>query len=231
MKAETLHSGSARLTLGALLLCLLVSCELPPREAWRQIQREGLLSFMNQSYAPPSRYMSSAPFQTTRRYSTQVPYRPSYERSRYQASSTPYRPKPKSSTTSRPKTSVQRSIASAPSKPTPKKSQASAPDSKPAPSSPKPPVSRDAPKPSLDSLPFGEPVAGRPGMVTSPFAQKQQLVDVTGMAAGETVKDPYSGKLFRVPAAQQAAGKTDSAPDKKPAEAEADSDAKPKAQP
>ena len=57
----------------------------------------------------------------------------------------------------------------------------------------------------MDSLPYGTPVPGRPGMVNSPFAEKQQLVDVTGMAPGEAVKDPYSGKLFRVPPAQQAA--------------------------
>jgi hypothetical protein len=45
-------------------------------------------------------------------------------------------------------------------------------------------------------------------MVTSPFAQKQQLVDVTGMAPGDTVKDPYSGKLFRVPPTQQVSAAT-----------------------
>lgn len=32
-------------------------------------------------------------------------------------------------------------------------------------------------------------------MVTSPFAQKQQLVNVTGMAPGDTVKDPYLGSI------------------------------------
>ncbi|MBK8090989.1 MAG: hypothetical protein IPK32_03040 [Verrucomicrobiaceae bacterium] len=57
--------------------------------------------------------------------------------------------------------------------------------------------------PSNKDLPYGSPVAGRPNMVNSPYAQKSQLVDVAGMSAGQTVKCPYSGKLFKVPASQQ----------------------------
>jgi hypothetical protein len=41
-------------------------------------------------------------------------------------------------------------------------------------------------------------------MVNSPYAGNSQLVDVAGMAPGQTVKCPYSGKLFRVPPTQQA---------------------------
>ena len=41
-------------------------------------------------------------------------------------------------------------------------------------------------------------------MVNSPFAGKTQLVDVSGMSAGQTVKCPYTGKLFKVPPTQQA---------------------------
>ncbi|MDI1311422.1 hypothetical protein [Prosthecobacter sp.] len=47
-------------------------------------------------------------------------------------------------------------------------------------------------------------------MVNSPFAGKTQLVDVSGMSAGQTVKCPYSGKLFKVPPTQQAANRTES---------------------
>lgn len=62
-----------------------------------------------------------------------------------------------------------------------------------------------APQPEAASnLPFGMPIPGRPGFVNSPFAEKHQLVDVTGLAVGTEVKCPYSGKLFRVPPQQQA---------------------------
>ena len=48
-------------------------------------------------------------------------------------------------------------------------------------------------------IPFGSRVPGRPGFVYSPFAQKNQLVDVAGIAPGVEVKCPYSNQLFRVP--------------------------------
>ena len=50
------------------------------------------------------------------------------------------------------------------------------------------------------SLPYGVPVPGRKGMVTSPYTpQEEKYVDVTGFASGSIVKDPYTGKLFLVP--------------------------------
>ncbi|MBL9117619.1 MAG: hypothetical protein JNJ83_21615 [Verrucomicrobiaceae bacterium] len=64
-----------------------------------------------------------------------------------------------------------------------------------------------APMPSVEDLPEGTPLPGRPGLVNSPFAGKHQIVDVSGLKPGQEVKCPYSGKLFRVPqnvAAQQA---------------------------
>ena len=63
------------------------------------------------------------------------------------------------------------------------------PDLSPAPTSPTPEV----------EIPYGSRVAGRPGFVYSPFAEKNQLVDVAGIAPGVEVKCPYSNKLFRVP--------------------------------
>lgn len=48
-------------------------------------------------------------------------------------------------------------------------------------------------------IPYGTPVPGKPGFVTSPFAPKDRYVDVRGFPPGTEVKDPYSGKIFLVP--------------------------------
>ena len=49
-------------------------------------------------------------------------------------------------------------------------------------------------------LPYGIPVPGRKGMVTSPYIPEEgKYVDVTGFASGSIVKDPYTEKLFLVP--------------------------------
>jgi hypothetical protein len=47
--------------------------------------------------------------------------------------------------------------------------------------------------------PYGTPVAGKPGFVTSPFAPYAGYVDVRGFPPNTEVKDPYSGKIFLVP--------------------------------
>lgn len=79
----------------------------------------------------------------------------------------------------------------APEAPKPKASETPAPQV-----AQKPPVNA---KPTAADTPYGVPVAGRPGLVNSPYAGKLQLVDVTGLKPGQEVKCPYSGKLFRVP--------------------------------
>jgi len=49
-------------------------------------------------------------------------------------------------------------------------------------------------------LPYGIPVPGRKGMVTSPYLpEEDKYIDVTGFASGSIVKDPYTGKFFLVP--------------------------------
>ena len=53
--------------------------------------------------------------------------------------------------------------------------------------------------PKGSQAPYGTRVAGRPGFVYSPFAKKNQLVDVAGTAPGVLVKCPYTQKPFRVP--------------------------------
>jgi hypothetical protein len=49
-------------------------------------------------------------------------------------------------------------------------------------------------------LPYGIPVPGRKGMVTSPYLpEENKYIDVTDITSGSIVKDPYTGKFFLVP--------------------------------
>jgi hypothetical protein len=48
-------------------------------------------------------------------------------------------------------------------------------------------------------LPYGTPVAGKPGFVTSPFAPDAGYVQVLGFLPGTPVEDPYTGKIFLTP--------------------------------
>ncbi len=48
-------------------------------------------------------------------------------------------------------------------------------------------------------MPYGIPVPGRKGMVTSPYVPEGSYIDVRGFAPGSAVKDPYTGRIFLVP--------------------------------
>ncbi|MEQ1750881.1 MAG: hypothetical protein ABL974_15740 [Prosthecobacter sp.] len=219
MKTES-SLRALRLLSVATFVSLLGSCALPPREAMRIVQRNGLIPYLSGSYGGYSgsgAYASAAPFQTNNtpfvrpRPVSPVPYRSTYETNRYSQAEynrVPYRPKTVTSRSStRSSNSRRSSDAARPSATRHTPEIADTPEKAPVKTPAKPAdTTTAAPKKvATETLPYGTPVAGRPGMVTSPFAQKQQLVDVTGMASGDTVKDPYSGKLFRVPPTQQAA--------------------------
>jgi len=48
-------------------------------------------------------------------------------------------------------------------------------------------------------LPYGIPVPGHKGMVTSPYSPEGNYIDVSAFPPGSAVKDPYTGKVFLVP--------------------------------
>jgi hypothetical protein len=63
------------------------------------------------------------------------------------------------------------------------------------------PVPKNNPPPAqVGNYEYGKPVPGKPGFVTSPYEPYQGYIDVRGFPPGTEVKDPYTGKVFLVPA-------------------------------
>lgn len=88
-------------------------------------------------------------------------------------------------------------------KPTPKPTPKSSPKPTPEKVAAKEGPVEETPKPDVEKSdgppPFASPVPGRKGYVTSPFSPTAGFIDVNGLEPGSEAKDPYSGKVFRVP--------------------------------
>ena len=55
------------------------------------------------------------------------------------------------------------------------------------------------PEKAKGDMPYGIPVPGHKGMVTSPYSPEGNYIDVSAFASGSAVRDPYTGKIFLVP--------------------------------
>ena len=55
------------------------------------------------------------------------------------------------------------------------------------------------PKTEKGDYPYGTPVPGKKGFVTSPFAPESGFIDVRDFPPGTPVKDPYTNKIFLTP--------------------------------
>ena len=55
------------------------------------------------------------------------------------------------------------------------------------------------PEKAKGDMPYGIPVPGHKGMVTSPYLPEGNYIDVSDFAPGSAVRDPYTGKIFLVP--------------------------------
>lgn len=75
---------------------------------------------------------------------------------------------------------------------------APAPENAPAQENAPPTASTPSAKVAKGDYPYGIPVPGKPHVVESPFSPGK-YIDVEGFPPGTEVKDPYTGKIFRVP--------------------------------
>lgn len=75
---------------------------------------------------------------------------------------------------------------------------APSPENAPAQESSPPIASTPSAKVAKGDYPYGIPVPGKPHVVESPFSPGK-FIDVEGFPPGTEVKDPYTGKIFRVP--------------------------------
>ena len=236
MMISPIHTAARRGLLpgSVLALCLLsVSCKLPPREAWNQVQQRGLLPILFEpAPAAPHQVVAQVPagpddtlkVQPVRQaeiaknpFATPVPGRPGFVFSPYVPGHKIVNVSPFAAGTEvrcpytmQPFQVPDFTVPAPPLvRPQPQRSIAETAslraDSPTLPVAGQVPllIPNPAPQPpsisGFPEIPLGSRVPGRPGFVYSPFAQKNQLVDVAGIAPGVEVKCPYSNQLFRVP--------------------------------
>jgi hypothetical protein len=53
--------------------------------------------------------------------------------------------------------------------------------------------------PGSSAIMYGIPIKGKPGFVLSPYAPDKGFVDVRGFPVDSDVRDPYTGKIMKVP--------------------------------
>ena len=213
---------------------LLVQCSMPPQQAWSYIQTNGLLPYLNAHQSPPfgtsgSRPQSYAAY-PQRRYTPTSNWFSNWNWSSGMMNRSRYAPTNPSGYASNnyfssPSSGSGRSRYVPRSRPSHQSDDRSSgvkipveePSHAPQIANNPPPVSptqqtnggASTSPPVTENLPYGTAVPGRMNMVNSPHAGKTQLVDVSGMSAGQTVKCPYTGKLFKVPPTQQAANRVE----------------------
>jgi hypothetical protein len=114
------------------------------------------------------------------------------------------RPAPKPGTPQPQRSSPKQSNEIPPSDASDTSSNRTSPSPTPAPAPPNPNNVRvakatAAKKNRNGDVPYGIPVPGKQGLVTSPFSPDSGYIDVRSFPPGTEVRDPYTGKTFLTP--------------------------------